>query len=87
MDSLLMRRRAMMLESSDKSVLYEAYNLVFTGSNYIDTGIKLFSEENIGRDFELYADLVTGAGDTFEANKLRMIHARARTSRTLSSLQ
>ena len=59
-----MRRRAMMLESSDKSVLYEAYNLVFTGSNYIDTGIKLFSEENIGRDFELYADLVTGAGDT-----------------------
>ena len=31
--------------------------LVFDGTNYINTGIKLFSEENINRNFEVYFEI------------------------------
>ena len=41
-----------MLDDS-KSILYEASSLSFNGSNYIDTGVYLFSEENIDKDFEM----------------------------------
>jgi len=37
------------------SVFYD--ELVFDGNNYINTGIKLFSEENINKNFEIYFDI------------------------------
>lgn len=39
-------------------VAYEARNLVFDGTNYIDTDVYLFSAENVNRNFEI---IVKGA--------------------------
>lgn len=40
------------------NVLYEAYNLSFNGvDDYIDTGVYLFTQENLNRDFELIAEI------------------------------
>ena len=42
--------------------------LVFDGTNYIDTGIYLFSEENIGKNFEISFDLTDyDSGQTSQA--------------------
>lgn len=39
------------------NILYEAWNLSFNGvDEYIDTGVYLFTQENINRDFELVAE-------------------------------
>lgn len=53
-------------KSDSTGVIYEAENLAFDGTNYIDTGVYLFSEENINRDFEvviedLYGNYETGS--------------------------
>lgn len=49
--TLMERRRALM--SGKSNIAYEAYNIVTNGTNYVNTGIKLFSAENINRDFEV----------------------------------
>ena len=60
----MMQRRAALLGSlkKDDSVAYEAYNLSFdgTGSTVIDTGVYLFTAENINRDFEFVAEGIVG---------------------------
>ena len=55
MDELLMRRRQMLKGAEKSNIAYEAFNLSFGGTNYIDTGLYLFSAENINKDFELVA--------------------------------
>lgn len=47
------------------SNLYEAYNLSFDGtaSTVIDTGIYLFTAENINRDFEFTAEGILGSNN------------------------
>ena len=42
----------------EDGVVYRADRLVFDGTNYINTGIKLFSEENINKDFEISFDII-----------------------------
>lgn len=49
------------VSTTGMDVVYEATNLTFDGSNYVDTNVALFSEDNIGKDFKvilygLYAD-------------------------------
>ena len=45
------------------NILYEAWNLSFNGTNeYIDTGVYLFTQENINRDFEFIAEGIAGQG-------------------------
>lgn len=39
--------------SQDQKIVYEASNLVFDGTNYIDTGVYLYSEDNINRNFRI----------------------------------
>lgn len=49
-------RRKMLIGQKDKNIAYEARNLSFNGVNeYIDTGVYLFTQENINRDFEFIA--------------------------------
>lgn len=57
----LMNRRRMIMAAKDDSVLYEAFNLSFDGSSYIDTGVYLFTQENINKDFEFIAEGISGA--------------------------
>ena len=45
-------------------IAYEAWNLSFDGTNYIDTGVYLFTQENINRDFEFIAEGIYGAKNT-----------------------
>ena len=62
-EELMYRRRILMSgekEEVDPSILYEAYNLSFNGSNYIDTGVYLFTQENINKDFEFIAEGIVG---------------------------
>ena len=59
-------RHRMLMKQRDFNVVYEAENLTFDGTNYIDTGVYLFSEKNINRDFEvviedLYGNYETGS--------------------------
>ena len=50
-----LRRRIMM--QRNPNILYEAWNLSFNGvDEYIDTGVYLFTQENINRDFEFIAE-------------------------------
>lgn len=58
-EELMFRRRALMAQRQEQSnVLYEAYNLSFNGVNdYIDTGVYLFTQENLNRDFEFIAEI------------------------------
>lgn len=58
-EELMFRRRALMGQKQD-SILYEAYNLSFDGTNYIDTGVYLFTQENINKDFEFIAEGIYG---------------------------
>jgi len=43
----------MVSPSGGGTIAYEASNLTFNKTGYIDTGVYLFSSENINRDFEL----------------------------------
>ena len=58
--------------------MYEAEDLEFKNSSYLDTGVKVFSEENINKDFkiifrDLYIDQATSSTEaTFFANKLEV---------------
>lgn len=54
MDGVI-RRREMVGEG--RNIAYQGYNLVFDGTNYINTGVALFSADNIGKDFRLTANL------------------------------
>ena len=60
----MMQRRAALLRSlkSANPVAYEAYNLSFDGtdSTVINTGVYLFTAENIDRDFEFIAEGIVG---------------------------
>ena len=58
-----MQRRAALLGSLKRdNVAYEAYNLSFDGtaSTVINTGVYLFTAENINRDFEFVAEGIIG---------------------------
>lgn len=46
------------------NIAYEAKNLTFDGTNYINTGVYLFSEKNINRDFEVIIENLYGKGDS-----------------------
>lgn len=67
MDELI-RRRGMIKKEDASYVAYEAYNLSFNKSlsTYIDTGIYLFSPQNIGRDFEFLAEDIRGVAGVTE---------------------
>ena len=47
--------------SDSTNIAYEAENLTFDGTNYIDTGVYLFSEKNIDRDFEVVIEDLYGS--------------------------
>lgn len=66
--SIASRRRALMAESKS-NIAYEAYNIVTDGTNYIDTGVKLFSAENINKDFEVSLIGLYGATATDSGNQ------------------
>lgn len=53
--SLLRRRALMVPQTGQSNIAYEASNLTFNGNNYVDTGLYLFSAENVNKDFELIA--------------------------------
>lgn len=40
-----------------KKLYYHSDQLVFDGTNYIDTGVKIFSEENVHKNFEISFDI------------------------------
>lgn len=48
-------------KSNSSNIAYEAKNLTFDGTNYIDTGVYLFSEKNINRDFEVVVEGINGS--------------------------
>lgn len=52
--------------SDSANIAYEAENLTFDGTNYIDTGVYLFSEENINRDFEVVIEDLYGSSNTYQ---------------------
>ena len=59
-------RRAVMVGSIKNNIAYEAWNLSFDRfkNEYINTGVYLFNEENINRDFEVvFEGLYSNAGD------------------------
>lgn len=51
-------RRGLLMEKA--GVAYEARNLSFDRTNYVDTGVKLFSQANINRDFEVILSGIQG---------------------------
>lgn len=50
---ILRRREMMVQQSSDPNLIFEARNIVLTGSNFVDTGFNAFSAENINKDFKI----------------------------------
>lgn len=46
-----------------EELYYHSDQLIFDGTNYVDTGIKLFSEENIGKNFEISFDITSIEGN------------------------
>jgi hypothetical protein len=60
------------------NLLYEAWNLSFNGTNnkVIDTGVYLFTQENINRDFEFIAEGIYGSGPNNEATIICAKHNR-----------
>ena len=50
--------------------VYSTYNqlLVFDGTNYIDTGVRLFTKETIDKDFDISFEIVSR--DTYGFKKL-----------------
>lgn len=61
MDLMEIRRRIILGQKKEK-IVYEAWDLSFTASNkqYIDTGVYLFTEENINKDFEVVIEGLCG---------------------------
>lgn len=62
----MMQRRAALIGSLKKdNVAYEAYDLSFDGtdSTVINTGLYLFTAENINRDFEFVAEGINGVSE------------------------
>lgn len=60
--ALMLRRRGLMHNVS--RYIYEASNLSFNGtSDCINTGVYLFTQENIDRDFEFIAEGIVGNGN------------------------
>lgn len=53
----LYRRRQLMFENG--TPVFEATNLTFDGTNYVDTGVALFSSSNINRDFEVIVNVAS----------------------------
>lgn len=55
-------RRRIILGQKKEKIAYEAWNLSFTASEkrYIDTGVYLFTEENINKDFEVIIEGLCG---------------------------
>lgn len=60
------QRRAVLIGSLKSNIVYEAYNLSFDGTDntVINTGVYLFTQENINKDFELIAEGINGSGAT-----------------------
>ena len=58
----MLRRRQLMTMQKSSNVLYEARNLSFNGTaaTLIDTGVYLFTTNNINRDFEFIAEGILG---------------------------
>lgn len=54
--------------------VYSAYNLTFTGENYINTGVKLFSEENYGKKFEI-SFVITNIGSNM-VNQATLLNSK-----------
>lgn len=59
------------VDTTGMNIVYHATNLEFDGTNYIDTGVQLFSATNNSKDFkiviyDLYADLSLGTGSNSE---------------------
>lgn len=51
MDGFMRRRALMSVSATDPKLIYEAHNIILTGSNFVDTGFKPYSSENHDRDF------------------------------------
>lgn len=65
--STLFDSRKKYLDGGNTNLIYEASNLVLTGSNYFDTGFMAYSSENFNKDFKitvLCANDVISTGDT-----------------------
>ena len=62
------RRRELLAMQKVSNLLYEAWNLSFNGTDntVIDTGVYLFTQKNINRDFEFIAEGINGTGPTNE---------------------
>ena len=62
MDMMSIRRAALLGSVEKGEIAYEAFNLSFDGtsSTVINTGIYLFTAENINRDFEFIAEDIQG---------------------------
>ena len=73
MTNLMQRRREMLGIDSGNKIIYQASNLVFTGSNYIDTGVYLFSASNISRDFRITVLGLTPNNSAGSGSNLRAI--------------
>ena len=58
----MLRRRQLMAMQKPSNILYEARNLSFDGTEatIIDTGVYLFTADNINRDFEFVAEGILG---------------------------
>ena len=58
----MLRRRILYRKKSEITPAYSADNLVFTGSNYVDTGIKLCDYKKDWTLFICYTDLLSSTG-------------------------
>lgn len=54
---LVIRRNTLLAGINNKKLIYEGKNLVFDGTNFIDTGFAPYSEENIDKDFQIIFSL------------------------------
>lgn len=59
---LIQRRREIIAAARDPNIIYEETNLSFNNT-VINTGVYLFTAENINRDFEFIAENINGNGD------------------------
>lgn len=50
---LMTRRTALLAAQKREQIIYEARNLTFRGNTAINTGVYLFTQENINRNFEV----------------------------------
>lgn len=61
----MQRRRELIAAQKPSNLLYEAWNLSFdrTDNTVIDTGVYLFTAENINRDFEFIAEGINSSSN------------------------